>query len=197
MPYQVCVLGPIGKTKWPPWPLIGWDIFDFSFGSAKRNSTKLGSKQVLNVPSKFVFLGPIEKKTKWPPDLWLAEIFSTSPLKPLNRIQWKLTGSKISTSSTEFVFSGRPVNINGHPVRSVKKVAHCTRYLTLWASGYLSFKWSYVAQGRTTSYKKKKMKSLYIFLQRNALIDIKISMINMAPIPKSLIFSLPYEWNFQ
>ena len=22
--------GPIGKTRWPPWPLIGWDIFDFS-----------------------------------------------------------------------------------------------------------------------------------------------------------------------
>ena len=22
--------GPIGKTRWPSWPLIGWDIFDFS-----------------------------------------------------------------------------------------------------------------------------------------------------------------------
>ena len=22
--------GLIGKTRWPPWPLIGWDIFDFS-----------------------------------------------------------------------------------------------------------------------------------------------------------------------
>ena len=38
--------------------------------------------------------------------LWLAETFSTSPLKPLNRIQWNLTGSKISTSSTKFVFFG-------------------------------------------------------------------------------------------
>ena len=34
------------------------------------------------------------------PDLWLAETFSTSPLKPLNGIQRNLTGSKISTSST-------------------------------------------------------------------------------------------------
>ena len=25
----VC-FGPIGKTRWPPWPLIGWDIFNFS-----------------------------------------------------------------------------------------------------------------------------------------------------------------------
>ena len=40
------------------------------------------------------------------PGLWLAETFSTSPLKPLNRNQWHLTGSKISTSSTKFVFSG-------------------------------------------------------------------------------------------
>ena len=37
------------------------------------------------------------------PGLWLAETFSTS-LKLLNRIQRNLTGSKISTSSTKFVF---------------------------------------------------------------------------------------------
>ena len=40
------------------------------------------------------------------PGLWLAEAFSTSPLKPLNRIQRNLTGSKISTTSTKFVFFG-------------------------------------------------------------------------------------------
>ena len=39
--------GPIGKTRWPPWPLIGWDIFDFS-KTAERNSTKLDRKQDLN-----------------------------------------------------------------------------------------------------------------------------------------------------
>ena len=38
------------------------------------------------------------------PFLWLAEIFSTSPLKPLNGIQRNLTGSNISMSSTKFVF---------------------------------------------------------------------------------------------
>ena len=40
---------PIGKTRLPPWPLIGWDIFDFSFETAERNSTKLDWKQDLNV----------------------------------------------------------------------------------------------------------------------------------------------------
>ena len=41
--------GPIEKTRWPPWPLIGWDIFDFSSETAERNSTKLDRKQDLNV----------------------------------------------------------------------------------------------------------------------------------------------------
>ena len=57
--------GQIGKTRLPPWPLIGWDIFDFS-ETAKRNSTKLDRKQDLNVL--YVFFGPI-RKTRWPP--WL------------------------------------------------------------------------------------------------------------------------------
>ena len=194
--------GPIRKTRWPPWPLIGWDIFDFSSETAERNSTKLDRKQDLNVlyqvcvfradpknkmaalasdwlrhfrllfwnrwtefketwqearsqhplPS-LCFLGRSEKQDGHPglwlaekfstsplngwtefnetwqearsqrplqslcfsgrskkqdgrPGLWLAETFSTSPLKPLNGILRNLTGSKISTSSTKFVFFG-------------------------------------------------------------------------------------------
>ena len=38
------------------------------------------------------------------PGVWLAETFLTSPLKLLNGIQRNLTGSKILTSSTKFVF---------------------------------------------------------------------------------------------
>ena len=144
----------IGKTRWPPWPLIGWDIFDFSSETAERNSTKLDRKQHLNVlyqvcvfradrknkmaalasdwlrhflllrwnrwmefnktwqearsqrplPS-LCFSGRSEKQDGRP-GLWLAETCSTSPLKPLNGIQRNLTGSKISTSSTKFVFLG-------------------------------------------------------------------------------------------
>ena len=146
--------GPIGKTRWPHWPLIGWDIFDFSSETAERNSTKLDRKQYLNVlyqvcvfradrknkmaavasdwlrhfrlllwnrrtefnetwrkarsqrplPS-LCFSGRSEKQDGRP-GLWLAVTFSTSPLKPLNGIQRNLTGSKISTSSTRFVYLG-------------------------------------------------------------------------------------------
>ena len=46
---RLCFSGQSGKkTKWPPWPLIGWDIFDFSSETAERNSTKLDRKQDLN-----------------------------------------------------------------------------------------------------------------------------------------------------
>ena len=146
--------GPIGKTRWPPWPLIGWDIFDFSSETAEWNSTKLHRKQDPNIlyqvcvfrvdrknkmatlasdwlrhfrlllwnrwtefnetwqearfqrplPS-LCFSGGSEKQDGHP-GLWLAETFSTSPLKPLNGIQRNLIGSKISTSSTKFVFFG-------------------------------------------------------------------------------------------
>ena len=58
--------GPIGKTRWPPWPLIGWDIFDFSSETAEWNSTKLYRKQDLNFLYQVCVFGPIGK-TRWPP----------------------------------------------------------------------------------------------------------------------------------
>ena len=145
--------GTIRKTRWLPWPLIGWYIFHFSSETAERNSTKRDRKQDLDVLYKvgfranpknkmaalasdwlrhfrlllwnhwtefnetwqearsqhplpsLCFSGQSEKQDGRP-GLWLAETFSTSPLKPLNGIQWNLTGSKISTSSTKFVFFG-------------------------------------------------------------------------------------------
>ena len=132
--------GPIGKTRWPPWPLIGWEIFVFSSETAERNSTKLDRKQNLNILYQVcVFRADRKNKmaalasdwlryfrlllwNRWTefneiwqegrsqcllpilcfssrseiqdgrPGLWLAETFSTSPLKPLNGIQRNLTG---------------------------------------------------------------------------------------------------------
>ena len=152
--YQVCVFRADRKKRWPPWPLIGWDIFDLLSETVDRNSTKLDRKQDLNVlyqvcvfradrknkmaalasdwlrhfrlllwnrwmelnetwqearsqcplPS-LCFSGRSEKQDGRP-GLWLAETFSTSSLKPLNGIQRNLRGSKISMSSTKFVFFG-------------------------------------------------------------------------------------------
>ena len=108
--------GPIGKTRWPPWPLIGWDIFDFSYETAERNSTKLDRKQDLNILYQVCVFGGRSEKQDGRPGLWLAETFSTSPMKPLNGIQRNFTGSKISTSSTKFVFfRGRSEKQDGRP----------------------------------------------------------------------------------
>ena len=46
---SLCFSGRLEKTRWPPWPLIGWDIFDFSSETAEQNSTKLYRKQDLHV----------------------------------------------------------------------------------------------------------------------------------------------------
>ena len=58
--------GPIGKTRWPPWSLIGWDIFDFSSETAEQNSTKLDRKKDFNVLYQ-VCVFRADRKTRWPP----------------------------------------------------------------------------------------------------------------------------------
>ena len=96
--------GPIGKRRWLSWPVIGWDIFDFSSETAERNSNETWQEATSQSSlSSVCFSGRLEKQYGRP-GLWLAETFFTSPLKPLNGIQWNLTESKISTSSTKFVF---------------------------------------------------------------------------------------------
>ena len=131
----------IGKTRWPPWPLIGWDIFDFSSETAERNSTKLDrmGRSQRPLPSLY-FWGRFEKQDGRP-GLWLAETFWTSPLKPPNGIQQSLTGRKISTSSTKFVFFGRIGKTGWLPWPIRQK--GCTlysgaRYVALWASCLLA-----------------------------------------------------------
>ena len=75
------------------------------------------------------------------PGLWLIETFSTSPLKPLNRIQWNLTGSKISMSSTKFVFFG-PIGKTRWPPQP----------LIVWDIFYFS---SETAEGNSTKHDRK------------------------------------------
>ena len=69
---SLCFFGPIGKTRWLPWPLIGWDIFDFSSETAEQNSTKLDRKQDLNVLYQVcVFSGQLDNKMAAVASDWL------------------------------------------------------------------------------------------------------------------------------
>ena len=84
--YQVCVFRVDRKNKMAAlasdwlrhFRLLLWNRWT----RIQRNLT--GSKISMS-SIKFVFFRSIGK-TRWPPGLWLAETFSTSPLKPLNEI---------------------------------------------------------------------------------------------------------------
>ena len=102
--YQVCVIGADHKNKMAAlasdwlthFRLLLWNRW------TEFNETWQEANSYRPLPS-FCFSGRSEKQDGRP-GLWLAEKFSTSPLKPLNGIQRNLTGSKISMSSTKFVF---------------------------------------------------------------------------------------------
>ena len=85
---------------------LTFHIFDFSSETTERNLTKLDRKVDLNVLYQVCVFSGRSEKQDGRPGLWLAETFATSPLKLLNGIQRNLIGSKISMSSTKFVFYG-------------------------------------------------------------------------------------------
>ena len=78
--------------------LLLWNCYHLT----KSNETWHEARSQRALPS--LFFSDQSKKKEGRPGFSLAETFSTSPLKPLNRIQRNLTGSKILTPSTKFVF---------------------------------------------------------------------------------------------
>ena len=104
--YKVCVFWADRKNKMAAlasdwlrhfWLLL-WNCW------TELNETWQEARSQRPLPN-LCFSGRSEKQDGRP-GLWLAETFSTSPLKPPNGIQRNLTGSKISMSSTKFVFFG-------------------------------------------------------------------------------------------
>ena len=146
--YQVCVFRADQKNKMAAlasdwlrhfWLLLWNRWMEF-------NETWHEARSQRPLPS-LCFSGRSEKQDGRP-GLWLAETFSTSPLKPLNRIQRNLTGSKISTSSTKFVFIGPISQQKCSPWLIPQKGGRLysgARYVALWASCFFvhqSFFWS-------------------------------------------------------
>ena len=108
--YKVCFSGRSEKQDGRPdlwlaetfWLLLWkrWTEFNETWQEARSQCP---------LPSLY-FSGRSEKQDGRP-GLWLPATFLTSPLKPLNGIQRTLSGIKISTSSTKFVFFG-PIGKN-------------------------------------------------------------------------------------
>ena len=62
--------GRIVKTRWPPWPLIGWDLLDFFTETSEWNSRK--RKQDLNVLYQVcIFQADWKNKMATPASDWL------------------------------------------------------------------------------------------------------------------------------
>ena len=130
-------LGPIGKTKWPPWPLSGWDIFYFSSETAERNSTKLERKQDLNTLYQVCVLR-VDRKIKMPLRLLIGwDIFDFSSATAVRSSTKPDRKQNINVLYLVCVFLGRWVNKNGRPSRSFKKVANCTQVHDMWPFGSL------------------------------------------------------------
>ena len=103
---------------------LTFHIFDFSSETAECNSTKLDRKQDLNFLYQVcVFLG-WSVKQDGRSSLWLAETFFTSPLKPLIRIQWILTGSKADQKNKMVPLA--------NPSKRWHIVLRCTQVHNMW-----------------------------------------------------------------
>ena len=129
--------GLIGKTRWPPWPLIGWDIFDFSSETAERNSTKLDRKQDLNVLYQVcVFRDDRKNKMAVPASDWLRHfrLLLWNRWTEFNETRQEARSQRPLPS---LCFSDRSENKNGRPGWFLKKVAHCTQVHDMWPFGPL------------------------------------------------------------
>ena len=117
--------GPIRKTRWPPWPLIGWDIFDFS---SERNSAKLDRKQERIVLYK-VCVFRADRKNK-------MAVLASDWLRHFRLLLWNLwtefnetwQEARSQRPLPTLCFSGWSVN---------KTVAHCTQVHDMWPFGPL------------------------------------------------------------
>ena len=128
---------PIGKTRLPPWPLIGWDIFNFSSETAEQNSTKLNRKQDLNVLYQVcVFHADRKNKMAALASDWLRHyrLLFWNRWTEFNKT-WQDARSQRPLPS--LCFSGRSVNKNVDLGRFLKKVAHCTQVHDMWPFGPL------------------------------------------------------------
>ena len=132
---------PIGKTRWPPWPLIGWDISASSSETAERNSMKLDRKQDLNVFYQVcVFRADGKNKMAALASDWLRHFW----LLLWNRCTefnetWQEARSQRPLPSLCFV--GRSEKQDGRPGQSAKKggtLYSGARYVALWASCFLA-----------------------------------------------------------
>ena len=102
--YQVCVFRADRKNKMAALASDWLRHFRLLLLNCWTEFNKTWQEARSQRPLPSLYFSGRSEKQNGRPGLWLAETFSTSPLKPLNRIHRNLIGSNISTPSTKFVF---------------------------------------------------------------------------------------------
>ena len=128
----------IGKTRWPPWPLIGWDILTSLLKPLNGIQQNLIGSKISMSSTKFVFFGPIGK-TRWPPLPLIGwDIFDFSKTTDLNSVKLdKKQDLNILYQVCFFWADRKNENTPPPPGRFLKKVAHCTQVHDMWPFGPL------------------------------------------------------------
>ena len=87
---SLCSFRPIRKARWPSWPLIFCDIFDFFPATAEWNSMKLARKQYPNVLYQvFAFFIQADRKRK----MACLPLIRQDMLTHLQPLKWNSTRS--------------------------------------------------------------------------------------------------------
>ena len=122
----------IWKTRWPPWPLIGWDIFDFFSEPLNRIIRNLTGSKNSTSSTKFLFVGPIWKP-RWPPwPLICWDIFDYSSGTTETNLM-KIDKKHVLNVLYQFCdfWADQKTKITALAILS-GKVAHCSQVHDMW-----------------------------------------------------------------
>ena len=120
--------------------MIGWGIFDFSYETTERNSTKLDRKQVLNVLYQVCVFRADPEKQYGRPGLWLAETYFDFSSETPERNSAKLDRKQdLNVLYQVCVFWAEKWIKIATLANPSKKVAHCTQVHVMGPFGPLVY----------------------------------------------------------
>ena len=115
--------------------MIGWDIFDFSYKTTERNSTKLDRKQVLNVLYQVLCFSGLSKKQYGRPIVF--DFFSETAEQNSTKLDRK---QDLNVLYQVCVFRAEKWIKIATLANPSKKVAHCTQVHVMGPFGPLVYK---------------------------------------------------------